>query len=93
MLTSSKYPLTWELAEGIPIYNDGDHEVASQKRPISLLAVLSKVCDKVVLNQFTAYLTKHKLLSNIQSGNRTKYSTETLNVAFTDNLLEHPTLF
>ena len=30
LLRSSKYPLTWELAEGIPIYsNDGDHEVAS----------------------------------------------------------------
>ena len=29
LLRSSKYPLTWDLAEGIPIYNDGDHEVAS----------------------------------------------------------------
>ena len=67
---------------------DGDHEVASNNRPISLLAALSKVCDKVVLNQFTAYLTERKLLSNNQSGNRKNHSTETLNVAFTDYLLE-----
>ena len=51
-------------------------------------AALSKVCDKVVLNQFTAYLTERKLLSNHQSGNRKNHSTETLNVAFTDTLLE-----
>ena len=35
----------------------GDQEVASNNRLISLLAALSKVCDKVVVNQFTAYLT------------------------------------
>ena len=79
-LRPSKYPFqTWKLAEVIPIYKDGDHEVASNNRPISLLAALSKVCDKVVLNQFTAYLTERKLLSN-----RKNHSTETLNVAFTD---------
>ena len=73
----------------IPIHKDGDHEVASNNRPISLLAAFSKVCDKVVLNQFTAYLTKRKSLSNHQSGNRKNHSTETLNAAFTaDTLLE-----
>jgi hypothetical protein len=72
----------------IPIHKDGDHEVASNNRPISLLAAFSKVCDKVVLNQFTAYLTKRKSLSNHQSSNRKDHSTETLNVAFTDALLE-----
>ena len=76
-LRSSKYPSTWKLVEVIPIHKDGDHEVASNNRPISLLAALSKVCDKVVLNQFTAF----KLLSNNQSGNRKDHSTETLNEA------------
>ncbi len=87
-LKTAKYPSTWKLAEVIPIHKDGDHEVASNNRPISLLAAFSKVCDKVVLNQFTAHLTKCKSLSNHQSGNRKNHSTETLNVAFTDTLLE-----
>jgi uncharacterized surface protein with fasciclin (FAS1) repeats len=43
---------------------------------------------KVVLNQFTEYLTERKLLSNHESGNRKNHSTETLNVAFKDTLLE-----
>ena len=76
-MRSSKYPSTWKLVEVIPLHKDGDHEVASNNRPISLLAALSKVCDKVVLNQFTAF----KLLSNNQSGNRKDHSTETLNEA------------
>ncbi len=57
-------------------------------RPISLLAAFSQVCDKVVLNQFSAHLTKRKSLSNHQSCNLKNHSTETLNVAFTDTLLD-----
>ena len=53
-LKTSKYPSIWKLAEVIPIHKDGDHEEASNNRPISLLAAMSKVCDKDVLNQFTA---------------------------------------
>ncbi len=60
------------LGHVFPIHKDGDHEVASNNRPISLLAAFSKVCDKVVLNQFTAHLIKRKSLSNHQSGNRKK---------------------
>ena len=87
-LRSSKYPSNWKLTEVISIHKDGDHEVASNNRRISVLAALSKVCDEVVLNQFTAYLTERKLLSKNQSGNRKNHSTETLNVAFTESLLE-----
>ena len=42
-LRSSKYPLTWKLAEVIPIHKDGDHEVASNNRPILLLAALDRL--------------------------------------------------
>ena len=84
----SEYPSTWKLVVVIPIHKDGDHEVASNSHLISLMAALSKVCDKVVLNQFTANLTEPKLLSNNQSVNRKNHSAETLNVAFTDSLLE-----
>ena len=47
------------------MHKDGDDEVALNNRPASLLVAPSKVCDKVVLNQFTAYLTERNLLSNI----------------------------
>ena len=46
-LRSSKYPSTWKLAEVIPIHKDGDREVASNNRPISLLAPFQKFVIKL----------------------------------------------
>ena len=86
--TASTYPISWKLAEVIPLHKDGDPDDASNNRPVSLLSSLSKICDKVVLNQFTDYLLKHKVLTKHQSGNRKWRSTETLNIAVTDTLLE-----
>ena len=77
-LMTSTYSSIWKLAEVIPLHKEGDDEVASNNRPISLLATLSKICDKVVLSQFKEYLIKRNLLSKHQSGNRENHSTETL---------------
>ena len=38
-LTTCTFPTAWKVAEVIPIVKDGDHEVASNNRPISLLAI------------------------------------------------------
>ena len=71
------------------MHKDGDPDIAPT---IDLYhyfrSSLSKICDKVALNQFTDYLMEHKLLTKHQSGNRKLHSTETLNIAVTDILLE-----
>ena len=87
-LMSSTYPSVWKMAEVISLHKDGGPEIAQNNRPISLLSCLSKICDKVVLNHYTEYLTKYKLMTRYQSGNRNNHSTETLNIAVTDLLLE-----
>ena len=87
-LSTSTFPTAWKLAEVIPLLKDGDHEVASNNRPLSLLDVLSKVCEKIVLEQFNAFLVSNKRLSPHQSGNKKHHSTETLNVFITDKMLE-----
>ena len=87
-LRTSTYPTSWKQAEVIPLHKDGDPDNASNNRPVSLLSNLSKICDKIVLNQFTDYLTEHELVTKHQSGNRKFHSTETLNIAVTDILLE-----
>ena len=53
-----------------------------------LLAVASKIYDKVVLNQFGAYLFSNGRLSSHQSGNKKLHSTETLSLFMADHLLE-----
>ena len=87
-LGSAKYPDAWKFAEVIPLLKEGDHEVASNNRPLSLLAVASKICDKVVLNQFSAYLFSNGRLSSHQSGNKKLHSTKTLSLFMADHLLE-----
>ena len=78
MMTST-YPAMWKIAEVVPLHKEGDSEMASNNRPISLL---------VQANQYTEYLTKHKVMTKHQSGNRKNHFTETLNIGVTDMLLE-----
>ena len=87
-ILTSTFPAKWKEAEIIPIHKDGDHEEAANNRPLSLLAVASKVCEKIILNQFNTYLIEHKCLTSHQSGNKKAHSTETLNIQLTDNVLE-----
>ena len=85
---TSTFPDDMKLAEVIPLLKDGDHEVASNNRPLSLLNTVSKICERAVLNQFNSYLTRNKRLSVHQSGNKKQHSTETLNLLITDHLLD-----
>ena len=38
---------------------EGDHEVANNNRPISLLPILSKLAERVALGQFESENRKH----------------------------------
>ena len=54
-LSEGIFPKTWKTAEVIPHLKDGDHEIASNNRPISLLPALSKVVERIVHDQFTTF--------------------------------------
>ena len=87
-LTSGTFPLIWKTAEVTPIFKQGDHEKPENNRPISLLPISSKVCERIALNQFVPYLESNKRLSSTQSGNKQFHSTETSLVHTTDAVLE-----
>ena len=63
------------------------HEHANNNRPISLLPVLSKVCERVVHNQFSSYLMTKEVLSSNRSGDKANHSTETSVIKTTDEIL------
>ena len=86
-LTQGKFPKAWKIAEIIPIPKTDEVEPASNNRPISLLPILSKICERVVHQQFTNHLTINKLLSTHQNGNKRHHSTETLGLQITDDIL------
>jgi hypothetical protein len=87
-LANNIFPNTWKIAEVTPIPKEGDHELANNNRPISLLPVLSKVCESVAFHQLTSYLTTNHRLSVHQSGNKTWHSTETSLIHSTDSILK-----
>lgn len=76
----------WKKSEVVPHRKDGDREIPSNNRPISLLPVLSKLTEKIALNQFTEYLTQQGNLTCHQSGNHKFHSTETQSLLVTGNI-------
>lgn len=71
---NSVFPYALKRAVVVPHLKDGDDEVPDNNRPIPLLPVLSKVIERIALNQFNSFLTRE---NRHQSGNRKKHSTET----------------
>lgn len=71
------FPDMWKLAKVFPIFKDGDRSDCNNYRPISILAVVSKLIEKVVFNQLYDYLISNNLLSEHQSGFRPSHSTLT----------------
>ena len=77
-----------KTAEITPIPKQGNHELPDNNRPISLLPVLSKVCERDAYNQFVTYLTTKKTLTTKQNRSKNWHSTETSLLRKTDAFLK-----
>ena len=78
----------WKIAEVTPILKSGNSEDPSNNRPISPLAILSKVSERMAHGKFVDYFTANKILAKTQSGDRKLYSTDTAVLCATDELLQ-----
>ena len=50
---SSVFPRAWKKGEVVPHRKEGDHDVANNNRPVSLLPVLSKVAERTLCVSLT----------------------------------------
>ena len=75
-ITSRKFPDSCKIAKLKPIYKKGSLTEASNYRPISLLPLISKVIEKVIHDQTSAFLISRNLLCNYQSGLHKNHSTD-----------------
>ena len=82
-LQTSTFPDSWKRARLNPIYKSGDHTDPSNYRPIAILPVLSKICEKVVFAQVYEFLNDK--LYSCQSGFRPLHSTTTALLNVTDD--------
>jgi len=73
---------------GFPVSRSGDFNKPANTRPISLLPILSKVCERLAHRQFVDFLNRSGKISKFQSGNRESHSTVTALLQFTDDILK-----
>lgn len=82
------FPSLWKKALVRPIPKKDTVEDFNDLRPISILPILSKVLEKVVLNQMIEYLDSNDIIPRFQSGFRRGHGTETALLHVTDDLSE-----
>ena len=70
-----------------PLFKDGAQDCRDNFRPISVLSILSKVCEKHVAASFMDCLVKTGLLYEFQSAFRAGHSTESALISLTHQIL------
>ena len=75
-LSNGTFPSSWKQALIVPIAKVKNIKSLKDTRPISILPEMSKIMERIVFNQLSAYLEKNKLLIENQSGFRKGHSTQ-----------------
>ena len=88
-IDSGQVPSDWKTANVCPIFKKGQNYDAANYRPISLTCVCSKLLEHIVTKHVVAHLEKHSILYDMQHGFRSKRSTETQLIAFSQDILKN----
>lgn len=76
LITSEKFPDSFKAAKLKPFNEKGYLTLPCNHRPISFLPLISKVIEKVIYDQTSAFVNSKNLLDTCQSGFRKKCSTD-----------------
>ena len=80
------FPKSLKIAEVVPIFKSGSKTLCNNYRPISLLSPFTKIVESYLYNEINDFLSKNKVLYNLQYGFREKSSTELAVSQITDDL-------
>ena len=72
---SCKCPETWKIANVVPLQKEGNKQLVSHLRPVSLLPVQSKIIEKNVHRNIVEHLQNNDLLCKERGGFREGHST------------------
>ena len=76
-MTLRSFPNACTIAKVKPLFKKGLKMDPSNYRPISLLPLLSKDFERVLLDQIKEFLSLNKILYDYQSGFKKNHSTDT----------------
>ena len=82
------FPDACKIAKVKPLFKKGSKTDPSNYRPISLLLLLSKVFERVALDQTEEFLSLDKILCDYQSGFTKNHSTDTCFSFLNDKILK-----
>ena len=80
------FPDKWKIGRICPVPKIDNPSRPKDYRPISILPVLSKVYEKVILCQLINHINAQNIYNNTQSGFRKGHSTTTLLLKFRDDI-------
>lgn len=87
-LLEGTFPNQYKLAKVVPLFKAGDREDFNNYRPISLLATISKIFEKVVHRQLYDFFSEH-YMTDCQFGFRTKSETSHCITNFLNNIYKN----
>ena len=86
-LKESYFPDCWKVSSVVPVFkNVGERSTAKNYGPVSLLSVVNKVFEKLVINRVVDHLEKCGLFSDFQYGFRSSGSTADLLTVASDRI-------
>ena len=65
-IRSGSIPRAWKQSNASPIYKGGSCDDRGNLRPISVVPIIAKVLEKLVVNQLLSYYETHHLLHDIE---------------------------
>ena len=80
------FPNSWKIARVCPIPRVDQPTSVKDFRPISVLPILSKVYERVILQQLCNFFEKESLYTTTQSGFRKGHSTTTILLKIRDDI-------
>jgi len=79
-------PNDLKSARVVPLFKKNDKTEVGNYRPVLILCVLSKFLEKIIFDQAQEYLTSNKLLFELKSGFRQRFSTDACLIHLSDYL-------
>lgn len=86
-ILENTFPTHWKASHVIPLPKNNNPLELKDLRPISILSVLSKICEKVLHAQLCKHLELFQILPDTQSGFRKNYGCATALLEVTDDIL------
>ncbi len=76
ILTSGNFPEYLKTSKITPLFKKGLETDINNYRPISQLPILSKIAEKIMIDQMLQHLNNHKVITKYQFGFRKLHSTD-----------------